>query len=98
MAEEYSRTGGSIPSGELEWNPPFELWKTDHGIDGLDARSWLVARFTTRQKAVEYLSARKFTHFETGWYWHENVKLRHTMGAITYQIKEVKPEVPVDPK
>lgn len=83
---------------ELEWKPPYELWKTDHGIDGLDARSWLVARFTTRQKAVDYLTERGFTHRQSGWYWHSDVKNRHTMGAITYEIKEVEPSVPVDPK
>jgi hypothetical protein len=83
---------------EPEWQPSFELIKTDHGIDGLDAKRWLVARFTTRQKAVDYLKARQFTHHESGWYWHAEKSHRHTMGAISYEIREVKQEVPVDPQ
>ncbi len=86
---------------ELEWKPPYELWKTDNGIDGHDAKRWLVARFTTRQKAVAYLAARSFTYQLGGvnpTYWHAEEKHRHTMGAISYEIREVKPEVPVDPE
>lgn len=83
---------------ELEWKPPFELWKTDHGIDGKDARSWLVARFTTRDRAMAYLSKRGYTYQSNGWLWHSDPNQRHTMGAISYEIREVKPEVPVDPE
>lgn len=82
---------------ELEWKPPIELWKTNHGIDGHDARRWLVARFTTRDKAVAYLAARQFTHHEHGYFAHADPAFRHTMGQITYEVREVKPEVPVDP-
>lgn len=84
---------------ELEWKPPIELWKMDHGIDGWDAKRWLVARFTARDKAVEYLIARGFTyrHNGQGDYYHKDPAHRNTMGAISYEIREVKPEVPVDP-
>lgn len=85
---------------ELEFKPPFELWKMDHGIDGHDAKRWLVARFTTRQKAVAYLTARQFTYQgnQTPMYWHADPDRRHTMGAISYEIRETKPEVPIDPE
>ncbi len=75
-----------------------ELWKTDHGIDGWDAKTWLVARFTSREKAMEYLSARGFDFFEYGSYAHREEKFRHTMGKLTYEIRPPKiAEIPVDP-
>jgi hypothetical protein len=82
---------------EVPYIPPFELWKTDHGIDGHDARTWLVARFTTRQKAFEYLRGLGYSYPQHGHYYCEKVEGRHTMGALSYEIREKYPDVPVDP-
>jgi hypothetical protein len=77
-------------------DPLFELWKTDHGIDGWDAKTVLVAKFTTRDKALAYIAAMGFTrktHF--GHYEHHDERYRHTMGKLTFEIRE--PKIPVDP-
>ena len=92
-------TPEALRLNELEWKPPFELWKHDAGIDGWDAKRWLVARFTTREKAVAYLAARGYTHAEgRDHFAHSDESQRHTMGKISYEIREVTPEVPVDPQ
>jgi hypothetical protein len=96
-----ARDGGSAAGGcmsALEYKPPFELWKTDHGIDGKDAKRWLVARFTSRANAIAYLKARVFTYQRDGWFWHADERHRHTMGAISYEIRAVEPRVPIDPE
>lgn len=77
-------------------HPQFELHETDHGIDGWDAKSKLVGRFTTKAKAEAWLVARGFNHRETGWYWHIDPARRHTMNAITYEIRAAL-NVPIDP-
>jgi hypothetical protein len=85
-------------NAELDYTPPFELWKTDHGTDGWDARTWLVGRFTKRSKALAYLTARGYDFEQGGYFWHIDEAHRCTMGAISYEIREVKTEVPVDPE
>ncbi len=86
-------------TSEPQYVPPFELWKTDHGVDGWDAKTWLVARFTHRKKAMEYLRARGYTFLEGSYYAHENENQRHCMGKITYEIRPAKTNmILVDPK
>lgn len=84
---------------EVPYTPPFELWKTDHGVDGHDAKTWLVARFTTEEKAMVYLSSYgySFTLGNGRDYYHTDPKLRNTMGAISYSIRPVTITVPTDP-
>lgn len=78
----------------------FELYETNHGIDGWDAKRTLVAYFSDRGKAVTYLHTRGFT-FRRGdnHYWHRDKDRRHTMGAISYEIVDTAPKtIPVDPE
>lgn len=77
--------------------PPFELYETDHGIDGWDAKTVLVARFTTKEKAMAWLVARGFNHAEYGSFYHMDPARRHTMNAISYGIKDTN-LVSEDPK
>lgn len=98
MSEKIPPSTSTESVGELEYKPPIELWKIDGGIDGLDEKRWLVARFTTRMKAVKYLAERGYTFSDLGRFYHREKSQRHTMNAISYQIREVQPEVPVDPR
>lgn len=82
---------------EPPYVPPFELWKTDHGTDGWDARTWLVAHFTTRERAIGYLEAKGYTYEQVDGFYHRDEARRHAMGAVSYQIRENRPLVPVDP-
>jgi hypothetical protein len=76
----------------------YELWKTDHGVDGWAAQRTLEARFTTSQLAANYLINRNFTHWEYGSWWHSDVCHRHTIGAISYQIKPMPVDnIPLNP-
>ena len=86
-------------STEIPYQAPFELWKTDNGIDGWDAKSWLVAHFTSREKAVNYLAERDYTFpgYSANQFRHKDIAKRHTMGEITYEIRERKITVPTDP-
>ncbi len=84
---------------EPEYKPPFELMKTNHGVDGLDAKTWKIANFTTEQKAIDYLAARDYTHKEgSGAYAHKEQAKRHTMGQLTYRIKPRDIKYSTDPK
>jgi len=76
---------------------PFELYETNHGIDGWDAKTKLVARFSDKNLALQWLAERGFNHVEHGSYAHKDPARRHTMGQITYAIKPAL-EVPEDPK
>lgn len=83
---------------EIPYAPPFTLYKTDHGVDGLDAKTWPVARFTKREKALGYLQSKGFTYQKPGGhFWHQDEKYRNTMGAISYELRETMPELPIDP-
>ena len=82
---------------EIDYAPGFELWKTNHGTDGWDAKTWLVAKFTTEEKAATYLQKRGFTFPVGNSFYNDDDKLRNTMGAISYEIRTVKIDVPVDP-
>lgn len=75
---------------------PFELYETDHGIDGWDAKTVLVARFSDKEKAQAYLAARGFDHVEYDGFWHRDPSRRHTMNAISYAIRDaiIVPENP----
>lgn len=86
---------GTLP----DYMPPFELLKTDHGIDGWDAKTWLVARFTTKPKAVAYLKSIGYGYqqFRDNYY-ADDIGHRNTMGAISYAIREKVPDVPIDPE
>lgn len=77
--------------------PEFELYKTDHGIDGWDARTTLEARFTTKHKAVLYLATRGYCHIEYGSFYHLDPAKRHCMGCISFKIENTK-LVPEDPQ
>jgi hypothetical protein len=84
---------------ELPYEPPFELWKTDSGTDGWDSKTWLVAKFTTYEKADAYLTANGYTFARPGSrYKHWDQAKRHTMNQISYEIRPAKRDVPVDPK
>lgn len=86
---------------EPDYMPPFELWKQDHGIDGWDFKQWLVARFTDRGKALAYLTQRGYTYQlgqPSNVFAHADIQKRNTMGQITYEIREVQPKVPLDPR
>lgn len=83
---------------EIAYEPPFELRKTDHGIDGWDAKTWVIAKFTTKQKALDYLAERGFTHKQWNSYYHKDEAKRNTMGAISYEIREVSRSIPTDPE
>lgn len=80
---------------EPEYQPPFELFKTDSGIDGHDATTWLVARFSTFHKAEEYLARRGYTFFDHGSYYHHDITRRNTMNHISYAIRDAKPKTPI---
>ena len=82
-----------------DYQHPYELWKTDHGIDGWDARTWHVANFSSIDKAIAYLAKRGFTHKNSfgDFYWHAEEAQRHTMGAISYQIRKSNQTIPSDP-
>lgn len=77
--------------------PKFELFETNHGVDGWDAKTNLVARFTTKELAHEFLAARGFTHVQFGSFYHQDPSRRHCMGCVSYGIAEAK-QVPEDPK
>lgn len=70
--------------------PKYELHETDHGIDGWDAKTVLVARFTTTEKAEAWLAAKGYTYRQYGSYYHQDEAKRHTMGCISYKITEAK--------
>lgn len=76
----------------------WELIKTDHGIDGWDARSTLEARFTTLQKALSWLRNRGFTWEEHGSWYHGDHDKRNRMGAISYNIDKAPSGPPIDPE
>lgn len=76
----------------------WELSKTDHGIDGWDARTTIEAHFTTREKAISWLRKRDYTWEEYGSYYHANINKRNTMGTISYHIDKVSKTVDVDPE
>lgn len=76
----------------------WELRKTDHGIDGWDARTWVVGHFTTHAKAMAYLRKRSFTWEEYGSYYHDDVAKRNTMGAISYKIDKAPHGPDIDPE
>ena len=82
---------------ELDWQPMFELRKTDEGIDGWDAKTWVVAKFTSYEKAKEYLSKGSYTYQIGNSYYHSKPECRNTMGAISYDICKVEIKIPVDP-
>lgn len=87
--------------GEIEWQPPFELWKHNGGMGGpFDGKCWMVARFTTKEKADDYLNKRGYTYREHGdnYIQHEDKKQRHTMGQISYEIRAIDIEYPLDPE
>jgi hypothetical protein len=77
----------------------YELWKTNHGIDGWDAKTTLEAVFTTLTKALQWLERRGFTHEAFGGmhFWHAEEKYRHTMGAISYEIRKANSPI-IDPE
>ena len=77
--------------------PPFELHETNHGIDGWDAKTKLVARFSSNDLAMTWLANRGFTHREYSSFAHVDPASRHTMGQITYEIKASN-LVPEDPE
>lgn len=77
--------------------PKYELMETDHGIDGWDAKTRLIARFTEKQKAEAWLAAKGHTYIQYGSYYHQDENRRHTMGAISYNITDALC-VPEDPE
>lgn len=74
------------------------LTKTDHGIDGWDARTTIEAYFTSHVKALQWLAKRDFTWEEYGSYYHEDIRKRNTMGAISYHLGKAHNGPPVDPE
>lgn len=77
--------------------PKFCLYKTDHGIDGWDAKTKLVARFDTVALAEWWLRDRGYTFKEHGQYAHAEPARRHGMGNISYHIAP-DVQVPENPK
>lgn len=77
--------------------PKYELKETDHGIDGWDAKTKLVARFDTKELAEAWLAKREYNHKEYGAYSHADPNKRHCMGKISYTIME-DPQVPENPQ
>ena len=75
----------------------WQLRKTDHGTDGWDCRHWIVANFTTHDKAIQYLKTRSFTWEEYGAYWHALPERRNTMGAISFRIEKAPEGPEIDP-
>lgn len=75
-----------------------QLWEHDSGIDGWDATSRLAHVFTTRDKAIAWLTGYGFTHVENAGtaferFAHQDVNKRHCMGQITYCLIEVKDNI-----
>jgi len=94
---------------EIDYYVPYKLEKTNHGVDGMDAKRWIVAEFSSLGKALKYLANRGHTVTHSGSkisegmalkesFYHEKREKRHTMGAISYRIYENKPYIPVDPE
>jgi len=75
----------------------FELRKTDHGIDGWDAKTTIEAYFTSQEAAIKYLSRRDFTYDQYGSYYHADKAYRHCMGCISYRIVKTDDLFHVDP-
>ena len=80
------------------YQPPYELWKTDHGVDGWDAKRWLVATFSSVSKAEAYLKKCGYTFPQYSAFYHEQPEKRNTMGAISYEIRSAKLQLEHDPE
>jgi hypothetical protein len=77
---------------------PFELIEHNSGIDGWDAHSHTRAVFTTKEKAIAWLTKRGFTHKEYDSYRHEVPEKRHTMCEIYYRILPARESAEIDPE
>lgn len=80
----------------------FELYKTDSGIDEWDSKTWIVAYFTTKEKALDYLKEKGYTFCEyptvfPNIYKYKEEKLRYGMGTISYTIKGQDVKVATNP-
>lgn len=74
------------------------LYKTDHGVDGWDAETIKVAKFSTKAKAIAYIAKMGYTYYQYGAYYHHNDDLRNTMGCISFEIKtENIRDLPLNP-
>lgn len=74
----------------------FELWETDAGIDGFDAKVCLIGHFSSLPKVMSWLERRGYTYPEGGEYAHKDEVKRHCMGRLTYRVKPHL-AVPLDP-
>lgn len=75
-----------------------QLYRLNSGTDGWDSRTELAHVFTSRDKAIEWLTSYGYTYvspYNKNRYEHEDVAQRHCMGQISFEIKEV--ETPIDP-
>lgn len=72
-----------------------DLFETNHGLDGWDARTVLKAQFTGIEKASKWLRKRGYRKdAKTGWYRTGTPN----MGEIIYELRpHVSTAVPIDP-
>lgn len=77
--------------------PKFKLMMTNHGTDGWDAKTAMIARFNDLERAQAYLASRGYTFYENGNFEHQDHNRRHCMGKITYAITADE-QVPENPE
>lgn len=91
------QTTASTPGGR----PTHVLKRTDHGVDGWDAKTAVAAYFTSRDNAMAYLRGIGYDYPQYGSFYANKVEHRNTMGAISYSVVEltgpIDPPTPIDP-
>jgi hypothetical protein len=77
--------------------PKYMLHETDSGMDGVNPRIKLVARFDSEELAKAWLDKRGFSFKEYHRFAHVDPERRHCMGQITYTIHKDE-QVPENPE